>query len=111
MKLPRIARDEPGRPGKYPQGSPKAISGSKTAIGVKSGNPKIGPSGPSPGTSGASRNPLDLPSRAARALPDASGSFLTWCEALFLHFASLRKSGVPNQPLDPAGCLGKFGLR
>ena len=81
MKLSRIARDEPGRPGKYPQGSPKAISGSKKAIWVKSGNPTIWPSGPSPGTSGASRNPLDLPSRAARISPGAPGNRLTWCEA------------------------------
>ena len=44
--------------------------------------------GPSPGAFGASQNPLDLPSRAARRSPSAPGNFLTWCEALFLHFAS-----------------------
>ena len=88
LKLPRTAQDEPGRPRKPPRGFPDGHFEFKNAIWAKSKNMKIGPSGPSPGTSGASRRPLDLTSRAARVVSSVTEDFHTWCEALFLHFAS-----------------------
>ena len=53
-------------------------------------NTDFSPTGPSPGTFGGLPGSLDLPSRAAWVVFTSS----TWCEALFLHFALLQKSGV-----------------
>ena len=102
LKLPRTAQDEPGRPRKPPRGFPDGHFEFKNAIWAKSKNMKIVPSEPSSGTSGVSRRPLDLTSRAARVPSSAPDTFHTWCEALSLHFASPGATSGQNATCDNA---------
>ena len=66
--FPKRSRITPGRPGKHP-GTPRSHFQTKLQLKnanlAKFKNRVFWPSGPSPGASGASRKPLDLPSRAA----------------------------------------------
>ena len=70
-KLSKNVRDHPGSPGESPKASPRQFSSSKTPVSPEFKRQQIWSSGPSPGTSGASRTPLDLPSRAAQVAPGA----------------------------------------
>ena len=76
LKFLKMVQDQPGRPGESPEVSPETSFGSKTRFFRILKLRLFWPSGPSPGASGPSRQPLDLPSRAAWGVPGWFGGLL-----------------------------------